>query len=82
MTTLDLLEIAELFYNYFKSFLYFPVISPYLEPILHQLPNFVWNLVEAMCGFDMTFHIDLAELPMMARNDVGGTSSKNMMHWI
>lgn len=26
-------------------------------------------------------HIDLAYLPIMAQNDVGGTSTKNLLHW-
>jgi hypothetical protein len=27
-------------------------------------------------------HMDLGMLPMMGRNDVGGTSTKNLLHWV
>lgn len=79
---LDLLHIADLLYEYFNDFLYLPTVSTYAIPILHHLPRFVWNIVEGIVGFDKVYHIDLAELPMMARNDVGGTSTKNLMHWL
>jgi len=76
------LDIADLLYDYFNDFLYIPTLSTYAIPILHALPRTVWNIVEGIVGYDAAYHIDLAELPMMARNDVGGTSSKNLMHWI
>jgi len=82
VTCLDLLDIADLLYHHFPHFLYIPTIAPKFEPILHLLPRFVWNIVEALVGYDATYHVDLSFLPMMARNDVGGTSTKNMMHWI
>lgn len=78
---LNLLEIPDLLYDYFKAFLYVPNIAADFEPFIHFLPRTVWNVVEALVGFDASYHIDLGELPMMARNDVGGTSSKNIMHW-
>jgi len=62
--------------------MYLPNISKLAEPILHFLPRFVWNIVEGLVGYDAMYHIDLSYLPMMGRNDVGGTSSKNLMHWI
>jgi hypothetical protein len=71
-----------LFYDYLKTFLYFPVISPLFEPVIHFLPRTIWAVISALVGFDLEYHIDLGELPIMARNDVGGTSTKNTMHWI
>lgn len=59
-----------------------PNLAPKCVPILHFLPRFVWNIVEGIVGFDKAYHIDMAYMPMMARNDVGGTSTKNLMHWI
>ncbi len=81
VTVLDLLEIPDLLFEYFKEFMYIPVIAPYLEPVIHFLPRTIWAATSAMVGFDELLHIDLGELPMMARNDVGGTSTKNTMHW-
>jgi len=82
LTALDLLNIADLFYEYFKTFLYFPHITKIAEPVIHLLPRTVWAICSALCGYDTGLHISLEELPMMARNDVGGTSTKNMMHWL
>lgn len=39
-------------------------------------------MIEAIVGFDQVYHVDLGQLPMMGRNDVGGTSTKNILHWI
>jgi len=52
------------------------------SPVIHLLPRTIWSVVSALVGFDLETHIDLVELPMMARDDVGGTSTKNMMHWV
>ena len=82
MTALDLLNIADIIYKWFDHFLYLPVLGPKLLPVLDYLPRTVWAGVCALVGYDSGYHIDLGELPMMARNDVGGTSSKNTMHWI
>jgi hypothetical protein len=67
---------------FFNSFLYFPKLPDYGVPFLHYFPRFVWNIVGALEGFDKKTHIDIGNVPMMARNDVGGTSLKNMQHWI
>lgn len=80
--TLDLLEIPDLVYEYMWEFLYVPAISDYAAPFLHYLPRTVWNFIETVVGFDVSYHLDLGSLPMMGRNDVGGTSTKNLMHWI
>lgn len=80
--TLDLLEIPDLIYEYVWEFLYVPAISDYAAPFLHALPRTVWTFIETVVGFDVSYHLDLGSLPMMGRNDVGGTSTKNLMHWI
>jgi len=80
--TLDLLEVPDLLIEYFWEFLYLPSISTIAAPFLHYFPRFVWNFIETVVGFDLTYHLDLGSLPMMGRNDVGGTSTKDIMHWI
>lgn len=80
--TLDLLEIPDLLLEYAWDIGYIPVVSTYVAPFLHYFPRFVWNFIETVVGFDKTYHIDLGSLPMMGRNDVGGTSTKNLMHWM
>jgi len=80
--TLDLLEIPDLLHEYVWEFLYVPAISTYAAPFLHFFPRTVWTFLETMVGFDKMTHIYLGSLPMMGRNDVGGTSTKNLMHWM
>jgi hypothetical protein len=79
---MDLLEIPDLIYEYIWEFMYLPAISTYAAPFLHYFPRMIWNFIETVVGFDRNYHIDLGSLPMMGRNDVGGTSTKNLMHWI
>ncbi|CDW75411.1 lysosomal acid lipase cholesteryl ester hydrolase-like [Stylonychia lemnae] len=80
--TLDLLEIPDLLLEYFWDLLYLPSIAPVAAPFLHFFPRTVWNFIQTLVGFDKVYHINLGTLPMMARNDVGGTSTKDLMHWI
>lgn len=82
VTTLSLLEIPDLIYEYAWEFMYLPTISPWAAPFLHLMPRFIWNFIETVVGFDKSYHLDLGSLPMMGRNDVGGTSTKNLMHWM
>lgn len=81
-TTLSLLEIPDLLVEYIDSFLYIPQLSALGPVFLHAFPRFVWNIVQTIVGFDKEQHLDLAMLPMMGRNDVGGTSTKNLLHWV
>jgi hypothetical protein len=62
--------------------MYIPAISTYAAPFLHYFPRTVWTFIETVVGFDKQYHIYLGSLPMMGRNDVGGTSTKNLLHWI
>lgn len=76
------MEIPDILYNWVDSFLYLPNVSKIAAEFIHFFPRLTWNIIETICGFDSTYHIDLGMLPMMGRNDVGGTSTKNLMHWM
>jgi hypothetical protein len=82
VTILSLLQVPDLILEYLDSFLYVPQLSAVGPYFLHAFPRFVWNIVQTVVGFDKQQHLDLAMLPMMGRNDVGGTSTKNLFHWI
>ena len=46
------------------------------------LPRTTWAFVEGICGFNQDkTHIDMSRMSLMAINDVGGTSAKNLLHW-
>ena len=79
---INLLDIADLAYDFLDDILYLPNIPSIAVPVLHLVPRTTWTIVEGIVGVDQEFHIDLARMPMMARNDVGGTSTKNLLHWI
>jgi hypothetical protein len=44
-------------------------------------PHVSWTVAECFGGFDNGLHINLSRIPMMANNDIGGSSTKNIMHW-
>ena len=52
-----------------------------MQLLIRAFPNTVWTYVETIVGYNDEPHIDLGRLQMMAKCDVGGTSSKNMEHW-
>lgn len=48
--------------------------------LIDFIPRTVWAFVEMIVGLDSSSHIDLSRVPVMARNDLGGTSTKNVYH--
>ena len=56
-------------------------ITDLMQTFVRYLPRTIWEFTSALCGFDDTLKVDLARLPMMANNDMGGTSAKNILHW-
>jgi len=49
--------------------------------LTRYLPHVTWTIGECFGGFDDGINVNLRRIPMMANNDVGGSSTKNMMHW-
>lgn len=63
-------------YNWIYTFI--NEISP---RFLQLVPRTTWMFVQAIVGFDNRSHVDIGRMPMMARNDVGGSSTVNLKHW-
>lgn len=83
LTTLSKLYLPELIGGGWKNVLFFPLFFKDIGTyFLHLVPRTVWSVVQGVVGYDKTTHINLAQLPIMGRNDVGGTSAKNMEHWM
>lgn len=56
-------------------------IAQSMESYYHQMPNTLWTIVCSFVGYNKNGHkIDISRVPMIANNDVGGTSPKNMVH--
>ena len=62
---------------YFQEF-YVHHIAQYL---VKYFPRLSWWVTSCFGGFTEYINVDIKRIPMMANNDIGGTSSKNMMHW-
>ena len=45
------------------------------------IPRTTWTFVQGLTGMDAVSHMDTERMPMMAKNDVGGTSTRNLAHW-
>lgn len=56
-------------------------IYNYAPYFLDIVPRTTWAFVSAIVGFDKVSHMDPQRMPMMARDDVGGTSTVNLKHW-
>jgi len=78
---MNLLELPELVYDSMLAILYLPVIPKIAFPLMHFFARTSWSIVQSFVGYDKKVHLDLTFMPMMARNDVGGTSAKNLLHW-
>jgi len=56
-------------------------IYNYAPYFLDFVPRTTWAFVSAIVGFDKVSHMDPQRMPVMARDDVGGTSTVNLRHW-
>ena len=48
---------------------------------MSYFPRVSWWVTSCFGGFDQEVHVDISRIPMMANNDIGGTSAKNVLHW-
>ena len=64
------------FRTYFDEFVFW--IAP---RAICYIPRTVWTFVSGIVGYDNALHMDYGRLPMMGRNDVGGTGMNNIKHW-
>ena len=64
-------------YSHFDTFVY-----DYAPTILTFVPRTTWAFVEAIVGVDGVSHMSNKRMPMMARNDVGGSSTTNLKLWM
>ena len=48
---------------------------------INLIPRTVWTFVELIVGTDKKSHMDPRQMPMMGRNDVGGTGMWNIEHY-
>jgi len=83
ISLLTFLKIDVLIEAAFKNVLFkasgiFAEIGPVF---IDRLPRTVWAFVEAIVGFDQVSHMNPERMPMMGRNDVGGTGTLNLKHW-
>lgn len=77
------------FYKHFNQVLFLQpgihwldyLVVNYSPVALTFIPRTTWMFVQGITGVDATSHMDIKRMPMMARNDVGGTSSRNIAHW-
>jgi hypothetical protein len=68
--------------NYMDAVLYVHnIFTEAAQVLTRYFPHLTWTVCECFGGFDDGLHINLKRIPMMANNDVGGSSTKNMMHW-
>jgi len=64
-------------YSRFDTFVY-----DWAPTILTFIPRTTWAMVEAIVGIDGVSHMANKRMPMMARNDVGGSSTTNLKLWM
>ena len=66
----------------FWNFLVFPhPFSVLLKDFALSFRNTFWRFLETFCGMSKTIHTDLDRMPVVARNEPGGTGIFNMVHW-
>lgn len=57
------------------------LIYDFAPTFLSLVPRTTWSFVQGIVGYDAVSHMDPKMMPMMARNDVGGSGTQNLKHW-
>ena len=86
VSLIDRTDFLDFYERFFFTFLFFvrhnsEVVQAGIR-LVDWVPRTVWVVVEAIVGFDRHSHMDPAQMPMMARNDVGGTGTANLDHYL
>ena len=61
---------------------YHDFVVPFFIEVAHYFPRTLWAYLENGFGISYWANIDYSQLPVMARNDIGGTSVTNTMHYV
>lgn len=69
--------------TYLNSFLFSSahLLAEIGPRFIELLPRTVWSGVETIVGIDKASHMSPERMPMMAKNDIGGTGTHNLKHW-
>ena len=81
--TFDKFLAPEFAFSFMDGILYFHdiIFSHAAQYLVRYFPRVSWWVTSCFGGFDKQYHVDINRIPMMANNDLGGTSAKNVMHW-
>ncbi|TNV82823.1 hypothetical protein FGO68_gene15928 [Halteria grandinella] len=56
-------------------------VVTYLRKMARHFPRTALVFVQSICGVNERQHVDPSRIPIMAGNDIGGTSAKTLYHW-
>lgn len=81
--TLDKIQGPEIAFTFLDAMLYFReiYITHAAQYLVKYFPRLSWWVCSCFGGFGENINVEISRIPMMANNDIGGTSTKNMMHW-
>ena len=61
---------------------YHDFVVPIMLGFSHLFPRTVWAFAEYGFGIDKHNKMSYFQLPVLARNDMGGTGKTNMLHYM
>ena len=84
MAPLVRIPLVDLLYklNLNNALLFPDFCSVILRELVLRFPSVTWQFVETIAGFTVNLQVDLSRMAVMARNEPGGTSMKNCLHWM
>lgn len=68
---------------HFYNFIMMPnPVSIFVRNFVVKFRTTFWRMLESVCGMSKVIHTDMDRIPIIARNEPGGTSIWNMLNWL
>ena len=58
------------------------MVSIIARNLIEKFKTVTWRFIQLLCGINTDPMIDLDRMPVMVRNEPGGTSLQNLLHWL
>jgi pimeloyl-ACP methyl ester carboxylesterase len=77
------LRIPDIFYAVgLKSIGLLPTLTPFFSWIAKYFPRFIEIIVTIITGYTKRRNFDVARFPLLFLNEPGGSSTRNLLHWM
>ena len=58
------------------------IVNVELKNLIGHIRKSLWRFIQMICGIEEEITVDLSRMPVLMRNEPGGSSLTNLIHWL